>query len=97
MKKEIPVPLIVLIVLACVALAGFFIFRGTAGPPEFESAATPKRIPEHIFNSYSPADQQRLKEEGYEIVKQGEIPNEMKQNPYASSGATPPAQPPGGN
>lgn len=51
MKKEIPIPLVVAVVVGLVAFAGFFIWRGTERPPIPPGQKTPDytdEMPQYI-------------------------------------------------
>ena len=69
MKKELPVPLIVVTVVAAASLAAFLLFRSAAGPAEFSPPKMEKTIPKYIFDGMTPQMQQQMRAEGYSVTE----------------------------
>ncbi len=86
MKNPIPTPLIIAAVVIAVALGGFLIYKGGAGPAEFEAPKTSKLVPQGIWDKMTPAQQAASKAQGY-------APGEVKQTGGPSG--IPTAPPPG--
>lgn len=86
MKKEIPMPLVVAIVVLVVAVGGFFFVRGLQGPPEFEPVPLGTKTPEHIKAALSPEDRAEIERMEREAgLTEESAPQQPTQNPYAGS------------
>lgn len=69
MKKEIPQPLLYGAIALAVLVVGLIFWRLAAGPGEIAPAPEmPKVIPQYIFDTLPPAEQQRYLNEGYTVT-----------------------------
>lgn len=67
MKKEIPTPVVIVVIAALVGLAGFGIWRTAQGPAEFAPPAVEKVIPRYVADAMPPAEVERMKQQGYRV------------------------------
>lgn len=67
MKKSLPIPITIIIVVCVVGLMGFVGFKVMTGPPEFVAPKMSKQIPRYIYNGMSPAQQQKMQQDGYTV------------------------------
>ncbi len=66
MKKPIPVPAIIISIVAVVAVAGFFLTRGDS-TSEFAAPKTDKVIPRYIWDTMSPGTKSKMEKDGYTV------------------------------
>mgnify|MGYP005836190445 CR=1 FL=1 len=67
MRKEIPTPVVIAVIAALVALAGFGIWRIAQGPAEFAPPAVEKVIPRYVADAMPPAELERMKQQGFRV------------------------------
>ena len=68
MKKALPMPLILGAVALVAIVAVFFVYKGAAGPPEFTAPAISKTIPDYVFEKLPPAQQEKMRADGYKVT-----------------------------
>ena len=66
MKKPIPVPAIVVSVVAVLAVAGYFLTRGDSSQ-EFAAPKTGKVIPRYVWDTMSPKTKADMEKDGYTV------------------------------
>jgi len=66
MKQSIPAGVFIAIAAVVLVIAVGLVWRGSQGPPEFQSPKTTKTIPQYVWDKMTPSMRDQMKSKGYE-------------------------------